>query len=96
LEFRCSDAGDAGCRVLVESGLLARLEHLDLCSGTITDAGARLLSAAPLSGLKHLNLSGNCLTAAGIALLRATGVALQADEQHGVDDDIYLFHGDME
>ena len=47
LQLRYCDAGDAGCEEIVSSGLLGRLDLLDLAHGIITDEGARRLAACP-------------------------------------------------
>lgn len=97
LQLRLSDMGDAGCEVLVRSGLLGRLRWLDLQHGIISDAGARTLAACPeLTHLEMLNLSDNALTAEGIAALRATGVRLVAEGQHTPDSDEWMFQADIE
>jgi uncharacterized protein (TIGR02996 family) len=103
LEICMTDAGDAGCQEIVESGILKRLKVLDLRHGRISDQGATALAACPdLRHLELLDLTGNCLTAKGVAALKATGVKLQADRQWGPtgdeEDDYqkYLFEGDIE
>lgn len=99
LRFSLSDAGDAGIDVLVRSGLLHRLEVLDLSYGNVTDAGAHALAHALTSRphrLRLLNLSDNALTAAGVAELRALGLDLSVDAQHEAGDTSYLFNGNME
>jgi hypothetical protein len=80
LRFRGSDSGDAGCAILVQSGILGRLRTLDLRHGTVTDHGARLLAACTdLPRLEALDLSDNALSPDGVAVLRATGVRVRAD-----------------
>lgn len=100
LHLRLSDAGDALCRALIDSGALKRLRWLDLLRGCVTDAGARLLAACPdLTHLEHLDLSRNALSAAGIALLRATGANVRADAQYNaeeLEDRRYLREDDSE
>ena len=101
LQLWCSDFGDAGVDVLIESGMLQRLEVLDLNYGAITDAGAtRLLEANP-THLKRLNLTGNYLTSATVEPLKALKVNFKGDEQHtgapGEGDwPEHLQYGDME
>jgi hypothetical protein len=95
-----SDTGDEGCAALVESGLLGRLEVLDLDMGCISDEGARILAGCPaLPRLKRLVLTQNQLSQAGIALLQATGVPLEAGQQFSPEqmiDQPYLDGGDFE
>jgi uncharacterized protein (TIGR02996 family) len=102
LEVKLSDAGDAGCAELVESGILARLETLVFGPGTVTDIGAAMLAACPaVKSLKKLDLSGNRLSRRGVRLLREAGVNLRAADQQtgnedGEFDDDYLYEGDSE
>ncbi len=102
LTLRLCDAGDAGCREIVESGALKRLKELDLGPGCITDAGARILAACPdLRNLRRLDLTYNRLTEAGVRALKETGVPLVADKQQVPDadgqyDDWYLYDGEIE
>jgi len=97
LEFHLSDAGDAGCRELVESRLLGRLRHLSLQFGRVTDEGARILAESDQLGqVELLDLDHNALTGEGFALLKATGIRVSAIDQHGPDDNDYLYSGDME
>ncbi len=70
LRFQRSSAGDDGVRALLDSGMLARLELLDLAMGTITDAGADLLVNANLPRLRVLDLSHNAISNAGVQRLR--------------------------
>jgi hypothetical protein len=83
-----------------ESGLLGRLEVLDLDMGRISDDGARLLAGCPeLRRLKRLVLTNNQLSPAGIAVLQATGVPLEPGHQFDADaiaSYAYLQGGDME
>jgi uncharacterized protein (TIGR02996 family) len=89
--------GDAGCREVVASGILKRLQVLDLGHGAITDEGAWVLAECPdVTNLRRLVVSRNALTRRGVRLLRATGVDVEADEQHAPGDDAYLFEGDWE
>ena len=97
LQLRISNMGDRGCEVIVQSGILRRLKVLDLRHGIITDQGARILAASPdLRHLERLDLSGNALTRAGMAALITTGVRVDASNQHSVDDEEYMFEGDIE
>jgi uncharacterized protein (TIGR02996 family) len=92
-------AGDEGCRVLVESELLGRLEELDLEYGEVTDAGAQILaSSGQLGRLRALRLNANSLTERGVALLRAAGVPeLRAgNQQQWGEGRGYLHYGDCE
>jgi hypothetical protein len=103
LQLRGTDAGNAGCREIVASGILHRLKVLDLRYGCITDAGAQTLAgSAELKNLERLDLTGNNMTAAGVAALHATGVRVEAGSQWtssgNAEDDYqnYLFLGDIE
>ena len=97
LEFHLSDAGDDGCRELVESRLLGRLRHLSLQYGRVTDDGARILAeSGQLQHLELLDLDQNALTRDGITRLQATGIRVSAIDQHAPDDNDYLYSGDME
>src|SRR5262249_45453837 len=46
LQLRMSDLGDAGIAEIIRTGLLGRLEELDLRHGCVTDVGARALARA--------------------------------------------------
>ena len=97
LQVHMTTFGDEGCRSIVASGILRRLDVLDVGYGNMTDAGARLLAACPdLKHLHMLDVSRNALTAAGIAALEEAAVRVVADEQHAVDDTDYLYEGDLE
>jgi uncharacterized protein (TIGR02996 family) len=97
LQVHMTTYGDEGCRVIVGSGALRRLKALDIGYGNMTDEGARLLAACPdLKHLEMLDVSRNALTAAGIAALRATGTLVFADNQHGPNDERYLYEVDFE
>src|SRR5262245_21659509 len=47
LRLRLANFGDEGCEEIVKSGILQRLQVLDLRHGRISDAGARTLAACP-------------------------------------------------
>jgi uncharacterized protein (TIGR02996 family) len=97
LALHQTDMGDEGCTEIVRSGILDRLEVLDVSYGSITDAGARILAACPdLAYVEFLNVSQNALTKKGIAALEAVGIEVRADTQHDPDDDSYLYQGDWE
>src|SRR5262249_28139158 len=75
LQAHMTPFGDEGCRRIIGSGALRRLEVLDIGYGNMTDEGANLLAACPdLKHLDVLDVSRNALTAEGIAALRATGI----------------------
>jgi uncharacterized protein (TIGR02996 family) len=92
-----TDAGDAGVREIVQSGILSRLAELDLSHGCITDEGAAALAAAPdYAHLRKLVLHDNRLTAAGLGALQREGLTLEADHQQqpifdGQYGDAYLY-----
>jgi hypothetical protein len=100
LRFSLSDAGDEGIEVLEHSGLLHRLEVLDLSFGTVTDAGANALVTGLADRphrLRVLNLWGNQLTEAGIAALQTIpGLDLIVEQQYEPGSIDYLFNGNME
>jgi uncharacterized protein (TIGR02996 family) len=97
LQLRLSDLGDRLCDDLVASGILKRLDVLDLQHGTITDAGARALAACPdLHHLDRLLIADNALGQAGVAALRGTGIRVEAGAQHDTDDVDWTYEGDME
>jgi hypothetical protein len=74
--------GDAGCEQVVRSGILKRLQVLDLQFCGITDRGARILAESPdIHHLRHLDLEDNWLTAEGIALLESRGIPARVGQQ---------------
>jgi hypothetical protein len=74
--------GDAGCEEIVSSGILNRLESLDLRHGAITDKGASVLADCPdLLNLKWLDLDRNGLSATGIARMQSLGVRMRINNQ---------------
>lgn len=98
LALNLSDFGDEGLSVIVESGLLARLEELDLSDGCITDVGARILSGShEYQHLKVLKIMNNRLTREGVRALRREGLDLKATGQQrrrdGFYTDEYLYEG---
>jgi hypothetical protein len=99
LRLRMLDMGDAVCEAVVRSGILKRLQVLDLRHGRITDQGARVLAACPdLRHLERLDVARNSLTNDGVAILKQTGVAVEAGAQHTERDeeDAYMYEGDIE
>jgi uncharacterized protein (TIGR02996 family) len=101
LRLRLTVFGNKGVKEIVQSGILKRLKVLDLHGGCITDEGAELLAKSPdLKNLELLNLSVNAMTPKGIDLLKATGVKLEALQQHTESEPgdyaEYLFNGDIE
>jgi uncharacterized protein (TIGR02996 family) len=100
LTFKMWDGGDAAAEALVETGLVLRLERLDLSIGNLSDAGAGVLARALASSphrLRQLDVTRNGLTEAGLATLRGTGVGIQSHGQHAPEDPNYLCaDGDIE
>jgi uncharacterized protein (TIGR02996 family) len=98
LHLHASDLGNAGCRDVVDSGVLKRVEVLDLSFGCISDAGVRTLLASPdIHRLKTLDLSYNEITDEGGALLAAvSGPAVHSDGQSAPGANEYLYAGDIE
>jgi uncharacterized protein (TIGR02996 family) len=97
LHLHASDLGDEGCRDIVESGILKRLNVLDLRYGTIGDDGARILAACPdIRRLEHLSLANNQLSDDGCALLHGLGIEALLDFQNEPGSDEHQWSGDME
>jgi uncharacterized protein (TIGR02996 family) len=97
LQVHMTDFGDEGVRRIIASGILRRLEILDIGYGSMTDEGARLLAACPdLTHLKVLDVSRNALYEEDIAALEETGIQVIANQQHGPGDVDYLYEVDLE
>lgn len=80
---------DELCEPLLASPLLARLEHLDLSMGTLTDAGAAALraGAAALRHLRRLDVSDNLLSETGRRALQAMGSMVHVGAQRSLRGD---------
>ncbi|MFE1292405.1 STM4015 family protein [Streptomyces sp. NPDC058751] len=92
LALRNSEIQDAICTALASAPVVARLEHLDVSMGVLTDDGATaLLSGQPLTHLKVLDLHHNYLSTAVRArlleTLEAAGVEVRADEDDAESDE---------
>jgi uncharacterized protein (TIGR02996 family) len=98
LQLRLSSLGDAGCQMLVESGIMRRLKGLDLRHGCISDEGARvLIDGHDARQLSWLDLGHNSLSEEMAARVQALGVPCRVDGQHGEgEEDEYLHEGDIE
>jgi uncharacterized protein (TIGR02996 family) len=99
LRFQRSSAGDEGVRMLIESGLLRRLEFLDLAMGTISDAGADLLAGADVGRLKVLDVSANAITPSGQRRLRTAlnhRLTLRMNNQGVAGEAEWLYEGEVE
>ena len=98
LHVYASSMGDEGCAEIVRSGILRRLETLDLEHGCVTDAGARILANTPdIRHLHTLSLEHNQLSDDGVTLLQGLGIPeVRLGRQLAVGDDEYLMTGDME
>jgi uncharacterized protein (TIGR02996 family) len=100
LTFKMWDGGDAAADALVETGVLFRLERLDLSMGNLTDAGAQTMARALASRphrLRSLDLSNNAVTPAGLKALRTAGVKVDCTFSHPPDsDDSLAYEGDVE
>jgi uncharacterized protein (TIGR02996 family) len=100
LTFKMWDGADAAADALVETGLLFRLERLDLTLGNLSDDGARTLAGGLASRphrLRFLDLSSNAVTPAGLDAFRATGVEVVCTGSHAPGSDDYLAcEGDVE
>jgi hypothetical protein len=97
LTFKLWGGGDATADALVETGLLFRLERLDLELGNLTDAGAHTLAGALDARphrLRFLHLSANAVTPAGLDALRATGVEVVCTYSNAPGSDDYLACGE--
>jgi uncharacterized protein (TIGR02996 family) len=101
LTFNMWSGADAAADALVQTGLLFRLERLDLTYGNLTDAGAQTLGRALASRphrLRFLDLDYNAVTPAGLdAFGAAAGVEVVCGGSHAPDSDEYLaMEGDVE
>jgi uncharacterized protein (TIGR02996 family) len=97
LQVHMTTFGDAGCREIIQSGILRRLKVLDIGHGNLTDEGAGQLAACrDLKKLEVLDVSRNALTEEGIAALQATGIQVRAENQHAPDEQDYLSDVDYE
>jgi uncharacterized protein (TIGR02996 family) len=99
LTFKMWGGGDAAADALVETGLLFRLERLDLTLGNLTDAGAQTLAHALASRphrLRFLDLSSNAVTPEGLDAVRAAGVEVACTGSHSGDDYLACGEGDAE
>jgi uncharacterized protein (TIGR02996 family) len=102
LQLRLSDLGDEGVAEIISTGLLGRLEVLDLRHGVVTDTGALALARAGRGRLQRLDLQRNRLTQRGISALQALALpVLRVEHQQqpgagGEYDDDYLYDGDWE
>lgn len=98
LHLHASSMGDRGCAEIVGSGILRRLETLDLRYGCVSDEGVRLLlSSLDIRGLKSIYLDNNELTEVGCRLLEESGLPdISCESQAEPGSGAYLFSGDME
>jgi uncharacterized protein (TIGR02996 family) len=99
LQLRCCSGGDATVQDIVSSGILKRLQVLDLRHGFITDQGAKWLAECPdARNLEFLDLVNNRLTAVGIGELQSAGVPLRTERQQEEPyrNDAALYYGDSE
>jgi uncharacterized protein (TIGR02996 family) len=96
LRLRRTDFGDDGVRELIDSGLLSRLNLLDLPNGAITDEGAALLALRPELAAMEVDLRDNALTRECVELLEAAGEEIYASHQHEPGTTDYLYEFDME
>jgi hypothetical protein len=93
LTFKLWAGGDAAGDALVQTGLLFRLERLDLACGDLTDVGAEKIARALKSHahrLRFLNLTANAVTPAGAEAIRSAGVAVECKGYHAPDSTEYL------
>jgi uncharacterized protein (TIGR02996 family) len=90
-----ADAADA----LVQTGLLFRLERLDLSNGSLTDAEAQALAGALKARthrLRLLDVSDNSVTPAGADALRSAGVQVECRGSYPEGDRSRFHEGDVE
>jgi hypothetical protein len=93
LTFKLLAGGDAAADALVKTGLLFRLERLDLSCGNLTDAGAQKIARALKSNkhrLRFLDVSKNAVTPDGAAAIRSAGVTVECEGYHDPDSTEYL------
>ncbi|WP_328444508.1 STM4015 family protein [Streptomyces sp. NBC_00386] len=92
LGLRNSEIQDAICTALASAPVVARLTHLDVSMGVLTDDGATaLLSGQPLTHLEALDLHHNYLSAGVrtrlLETLEPAGVAVDADRDDADSDE---------
>jgi uncharacterized protein (TIGR02996 family) len=81
LALRLPGFGDAGVGELIASGLIDRLQGLDLCRCRISDEGAEMLAHCPAVGrLEYLHLDDNHLSDAGIDALASVDVRVSRQQ----------------
>jgi hypothetical protein len=93
LTFKLWSGGDAAADTLVKTGLLFRLERLDLSCGNLTDRGAEKIARALKSQahrLRFLDLSKNAVTEAAAQAIGSAGVAVECKGYHDPDSTEYL------
>lgn len=91
LGFWRSDVGDAGIDELISSGMLGRLESLDLSHGCVTDRGAiKLAEAIHPEKLTNLILADNAIGSSGAEALTNRLPSVMLGQQHEVGDFDYL------
>ena len=97
LTIREKHLGDQGVSMLIEAGLLRRLEFLFLLDCGITDSGAVELARCPdMPRIQHLSIDNNQLSEVGIDALREIGFVVSGpqwadrnpDRTNGYDMDI--------
>ncbi|MET7986950.1 STM4015 family protein [Streptomyces sp. NPDC005281] len=92
LGLRNSEIQDAICTALASAPVVARLTHLDISMGVLTDDGATaLLSGQPLTHLKVLDAHHNYLGAEVrkrlLETLEPAGVTVRADQDDAESDE---------
>lgn len=83
------DFTDAVCAALPGAAILPQLEQLDLCMGSMSDAGAAALAAhrESFAQLKLLDVDDNFLTAAGLQLLEGICAEVHVGDQRTAEGD---------
>jgi hypothetical protein len=93
LKLPNSELADEIAQTLAQSPVLARLEHLDLSQGLLSNQGLAALAASPhLSSLKSLHIDYSYVNDDDlIERIRAQGVEVSADDLKDPDEDDYWY-----
>lgn len=88
LGLRDSVVADEVAKVVVQSGILDRIEVLDMSLGVMTDAGAETLLAAPsIRKLQRLDLHRNYISPAVAAKFSALGIEVDLTRQEDPNEE---------
>lgn len=99
--LKSTDFGDKGIAELLRSGLIQRLESLELIYGAATDKSVAALAESDLGNLQRLDLTGNYLSATGVKdLKKSLAIQVEAKQQYSGDpadeEKEHLMNGDYE